>query len=261
MAMLPPRKRNRVVGFFIWLGRGLVVLVLGLGLYFDPFKLDTELLANVATVLTPVLAVWALFDRGLMEWIVRQFHRAWKRVRPRTRPENLAVPPIQREATSPPDLKREEGRGAQQGDTGEDEDEEDGTTGPPVGCAVLFLLAAVGIVAAINFFGSPGRGPSPPAVAPVTGVEPTPTASAPPPGPPPPAKSLRFLVKQGDSCWKIAAECSGDAKNLDKLGPPLNAIDVTDPLCPIDGGDAQNPGETINLPSDWRSCPDRLTSQ
>lgn len=242
--MLAPRKQNRLVAGFLWALRALVVIVGGYALYNGWFNLDVEKLANVVTVLTAVMAVWALFDRTFLDWIIRKVRRAWERVRPRPRPEGEATAsPIT--APQDDDTSSEPITGIPRDDVRDETTE--GIVDPTVGCGFGILVA---VVAAILLFGALTFGPQlwdklfPPA--PIGGE------GGPPPGPPPPPlppAPIEYLVKEGDSCWAIAKACIGNPGRLDELGPPLNPIDVQHPLCPI------RAGSTINLPPDWTGCP------
>lgn len=56
-----------------------------------------------------------------------------------------------------------------------------------------------------------------------------------------------IIVRAGDTCYEIAAACTGDAERFVELGPPLNeGLDVSNrSLCLI------RPGDRLKLPADW----------
>ena len=228
----------------LMIGRAAVVALVGLGLYFNWFAIDLEALANTVTVLTGFVAVWALFDRDLLTWIVRKLKLAWDRVSKR------------RSETSP------EGEAATVADQAADvpaiEEDEATTVRKPYGGCLTAAFAAILVivfVAIANFsplvwslFGDLfSRNETPPAAEmPAEADEPAPA----PPEPTPEPKTIQLRVRPGDTCSQLALLCSGSWRNYLLL--------PGDPTCRIDGGDNARPGQILEVPGSWSLCPDRV---
>lgn len=138
--MLAPRKEKALLSRILWVVRTVVVGVLGLGLYLNWFGVDVEQLANVVTVLTAIVAVWALFDREFLRWILRQFRRAWDSVRG-TR--QVAQPPAAPALSPAPDVVDRPS-----------DDFVDDVVAPAVGCVpVLVMIALIALLATASILG------------------------------------------------------------------------------------------------------------
>src|SRR5690606_33678823 len=62
-----------------------------------------------------------------------------------------------------------------------------------------------------------------------------------------------YTVREGDRCWKMAKQCTGDFFKFTELGPPINPdLDVSRPeKCDV------VIGKTMSIPGNWpRDCLD-----